>query len=301
MFALQFHQYGGPEVLGVGEAPDPHPGPGQVRIAVRAVSVNPYDWKVRAGYLDGMVPLEFPAIPGVDASGVVDEVGAGVDGVEVGEEVFGLGSGTHAQFAVLDHVAVKPASLSFEEAAALGLAVEAAARSLDLLGLAEGSTLLIDGAAGGVGSAATQLAVARGARVIGTALPGNHDYLRSLGATPTTHGPGLLERITEVAPNGVDAAVDAAGQGSVPDLIAITGDPQQVVSVGDFSAAELGARFADGSAGRAYYALADAAAAHAEGRFVITIQRVFPLSEGSEAHRLSQAGHVRGKLVLTVP
>jgi NADPH:quinone reductase-like Zn-dependent oxidoreductase len=301
VFALQFHEYGNPDVLSVGDCAEPHAGPGQVRIATRAVSVNPFDWKVRAGYLDGLVPVEFPAIPGVDASGIVDEVGEGVDGIQAGEEVFGLGSRTSSEFAVLDHVTRKPASLTFEEAAALGLAVESAARSLDLLDLRPGSTLLIDGAAGGVGSAATQLAVARGAKVIGTASPANHDYLRSLGATPTTYGPGLPERVEPLAPNGIDAAIDVAGAGSVPDLIAITGAPPRVVTLADFSAAQLGVHLADTSTGRAYYALADAAALHGQSRFTVAIQQVFHLEDCAEAHRLSQGGHVRGKLVLTVP
>lgn len=195
MLALQYHEYGEPDVLTVGEAAEPHPGSGQVRIAVRAASVNPFDWKLRAGYLDGMVPVSFPAIPGTDASGVVDEVGDGVDGVKVGDAVFGLGAGTSAEFAVLDAYAVKPESMSFEQAAALGLAVETAARTLDMVDVREGSTILVDGAAGGVGTAATQLAVQRGAHVIGTASPERHEYLRSLGATPTTYGPGLAERV----------------------------------------------------------------------------------------------------------
>jgi NADPH:quinone reductase-like Zn-dependent oxidoreductase len=153
MLALQFDEYGGPEVLHVADAPEPHAGAGQVRVAVRAVSVNPYDWKLRAGYLAEMVPLSFPAIPGTDASGVVDEVGEGVEGVAVGDEVFGLGSATSAEYAVLDLVARKPAGTSFVDAAALGLAVEAAARALDALELSAGDTLLIDGAAGGTGTA----------------------------------------------------------------------------------------------------------------------------------------------------
>lgn len=300
MYALQFHEYGEPEVLSIGEAAEPHAGSGQVRVAVRAVSVNPFDWKVRAGFLAGMVPVTFPAIPGTDAAGVVDEVGEGVDGVRVGDEVFGLGSRTSAEFAVLDIVAVKPASMSFEQAAALGLAVETAARTLDLLDLPEGSTLVVDGAAGGVGSAATQLAVARGIRVIGTASPTGHDYLRSLGATPTTYGPGLPDRVAELAQNGVDGAVDVVGKGSIPELIAMTGDPGRVVTIADFAAGQLGVLVADGSGGRATYALAQAAQLFADGRFTIAIERVLPLAEGVEAHRVSQAGHVQGKLVLTV-
>lgn len=302
MFALQYKEYGGPEVLTVDEAPEPHPGPGQVRLAMRATSINPIDWKIRAGMMAGGAALEAPAIPGVDGAGVVDEIGEGVDDVAVGDEVFGLGSSTSAEFAVFDHVARKPASMSWLEAAAVPVAVETAARALDLLGVGPGATVLIDGAAGGVGSAAVQLAVARGATVIGTASESNHDYIAGLGAVPTTYGDGLAERVAELAPNGVDAALDTAGKGSVPTLIEIVGEPRQVVSIADFSAPQHGARVTSGQGEeRATYALAQAADLHDEGKFVITIERALPLADGAEAHGLSQQGHVRGKLILTIP
>lgn len=301
MFALQFTEYGGPEVMTVGEAPEPHAGPGQVRVAVRATSVNPIDWKIRSGLMAGGAALAEPTIPGVDGAGVVDEVGPGVDGVEIGDEVFGLGKATSAEFAVLDHVAVKPAGLSWAEAAAIPVAAETAARVLDLLGVGPGSTVLVDGASGGVGCAAVQLAVERGATVIGTASGGNHDFVTSLGATPTTYGEGLAERVAELAPDGVDAALDTAGKGSVPELIKIVGVAHQVVSIADFSAPQHGARVTSGSEGRATYALAKAAELHGAGKFAVTVERTFPLADAAAAHRLSQEGHVRGKLVLTVP
>lgn len=301
MFALQFDHYGDPDVLKIGEAPEPHAGPGEVRIAVKAASVNPIDWKVRSGMLAGGRPAEGTKILGNDASGVVDEVGQGAEGVTVGDEVFGLGSPTNAEYAVLWAFAAKPADLSWAQAAALPVAVETAARALDLVGVADGTTVLVDGAAGGVGSAAVQLAVARGATVIGTASEDNHEFVRSLGAIPTTYGEGLAERVAELAPQGVDAALDTAGKGSVATLIDIVGDPQQVVSIADFSAQSLGARVTSGGEGpRATYALAEAAALHEQGKFVVTVERTFPLDQGAEAHRVSQDGHVRGKLVLLV-
>lgn len=300
MFALQYREYGDHDVLRLEDAPEPHAGPGQVRITVRATSVNPFDWKLRAGYLAGMVPVTFPAIPGTDASGIVDEVGEGVQGVAVGDEVFGLGSRTSAEFAVLDHAVHKPASASWAEAAAMGLAVETAARCLDVIGVAAGTTLLVDGGSGGVGSAAIQLAVARGATVVATASPANHEYLASLGAVPTTYGTGLGDRVAALAPQGIDAAIDAAGKGSVPDLIALTGDATRVVSIADFTAGQHGAHLSDGSAGRAYYSLANAAKMHSEGNFIVAIEQVYPLAEGGLAHLHSQGGHVRGKLVLAV-
>ncbi len=301
MLALRYHEFGDPEVMRVEEAEEPHAGPGEVRIAVRAASVNPFDWKLRAGYMAEVMPVTFPVIPGTDAAGVVDEVGEGVDGIAVGDEVFGLGSATSAEYAVLDIATPKPASMSFVQAAALGLAVETAARTLDRLALKPGDTLLVDGAAGGVGSAMVQVARERGLTVIGTASPARHDYLRSLGALPTAYGPGLAERVAELAPGGMAGAVDVVGQGSVRSLIEIAGAPDRVVTVADFSGYSLGVHVADTSTGRAGYALADAARRFTEGAFVIEVERTFPLAEGSQAHALSQEGHVRGKLVLTVP
>lgn len=301
MQALRYHEFGGPEVLRVEEAPEPAAGPGQVLISVRAVSVNPFDWKTRAGYLAEMVPTVFPAIPGTDAAGVVEAVGEGVEGVAVGDSVFGLGSATTAERAVLDLVAPVPPAMSFAQAASLGLAVETAARTLDRLDLSPGATVLIDGAAGGVGSAMVQLALARGLRVIGTAGPDGQEYLASLGATATTYGDGLADRVASLAPEGVDGAVDVVGLGSVPALVAITGDPRKVATVADFSAYALGVHVADTSTGRAGYALAEAARLFAEGRFAVTIEDTFPLKDGAQAHRRSETGHVRGKLVITVP
>ncbi len=300
MQALQFDEYGGADVLHVAQAPEPHAGPGQVRVLVQALSVNPFDWKLRAGLMEGMVPVSFPAITGTDAAGVVDEVGVGVTGLHLGDEVFGLGSATAAELAVLDVATVKPPSLTFEEAAAMGLAVEAAARCLDLLDLHRGATVLIDGAAGGVGSAMTQLALARGLRVVATASPQNHDYLTGLGATPTIYGEGLAGRVASLVPT-IDGAVDVVGHGSVPELVAITGDPRRVVTLADFTAYEHGVHVADGSVARASYALAEAADLHVAGRFSMPIEATFALEDGPAAHELSESGHLRGKIVITVP
>jgi NADPH:quinone reductase-like Zn-dependent oxidoreductase len=301
MLALRYHAYGDPDVLRVEEAPEPHAGPGKVRIAVRASSVNPFDCKQRAGRFAGGAALRSPAIPGVDAAGVVDEVGEGVAGVRVGDEVFGIGSRTCAEYAVLGLVARKPEGATWAQAAGMGVVVEAAARCLDLAGVTQGTRLLVDGAAGGVGSAAVQLAVARGAAVIGTASAANHAYLTSLGATPTTYGPGLRERVAGLAPGGIDAAIDTAGRGSVPDLVALTGEPRRVVSTVDTTAPRLGALYADSSRGQASYALAEAARLFEEGRFIVAVERVYPLREGAAAHRHSESGHLHGKIVISVP
>jgi NADPH:quinone reductase-like Zn-dependent oxidoreductase len=299
MKAVQFSEYGEPEVLHVAEVDAPHAGPGQIRVAVRAAGVNPIDWKVRKGMMaDG--PLARPVTPGSDVAGVVDEVGEGVEDVAPGDAVFGFSiGGGAAEHTLLEHYARKPDGLSWEEAAGFPVAVETAARGLDLLGVGEGQTLLITGAAGGVGTATVQLARRRGARVIGTASEHNHDFLRSLGAEPTTYGDGLVERVRALAPDGVDRAFDTAGRGALPDLIELTGGPENVVTIADFSAPQLGVRVSSGGGTeRAYYALAEAARLAQDGQFALPVERVFGFSEAADAQRLSEEGHVRGKLVL---
>jgi NADPH:quinone reductase-like Zn-dependent oxidoreductase len=299
MKAVTFTEYGDPEVLHVADVDEPHAGPGQIRIAVRAAAVNPIDWKVRSGMLREVMPVSFPAIDGREAAGVVDEVGADVTGVAVGDEVFGFTvGGAAAEYAVLDESARKPARLSWEQAAALPVAVETSARVFGVLGGPHaGQTIVINGAAGGVGSVAVQLARLRGARVIGTASERNHDFVRSLGAEPTTYGEGLVERVRALAPDGVDLAYDTAGKG-LPDLITLTGDPARVVTIADFGAAALGVKVTGGGVGRVYGALDDAAKLIEAGQLQPPVVRTFTFAEAPEAHRVSEDGHVRGKLVL---
>jgi NADPH:quinone reductase-like Zn-dependent oxidoreductase len=300
MKAIQYSRFGGPEVLEVVELPDPHPGPGQIRVAVRAAAVNPVDWKMRSGAMGG----DLPQTTGREVAGVVDELGDGVTDVSTGDRVFGFaaGGGGAAELALLADYSPIPSSLGFAEAAGLPVAVETAVRTLDLLGVDDGTTLLINGAAGAVGSAAVQLARARGARVIGTASAGNHDYLRSLGAEPTTYGEGLVERVRELTPGGVDAALDAAGGGALPALAELAGGPERVVTIADYAGAQqTGARFSGGmGTGRAVHALGNVGGLIESGRFSPAMPQTFPLAQIAEAHRLSETGHVRGKLVLLV-
>ena len=302
MMAIQYRQFGGPEVLELVELPDPHPAPGQVRVAVRAAGVNPIDWKLRRGMRGG----ELPQTTGGEVAGVVDELGDGVTDVAVGDNVFGFAAagGGAAELALSAEYAPIPSSLDFAEAAGLPVAVETAVRALDLLGAGAGSTLVINGAAGAVGSATVQIAIARGARVIGTASPGNHEYLRSLGAEPTTYGDGLVERVRVLAPDGVDAALDAAGGGALPQLVELAGGPEHVVTIADYAGAEAtGVRFsggADPATVRALHALKDIGELIEAGRFTLRVAQTFPLDQIAEAHRLSETGHARGKLVLLV-
>ena len=301
MRAAIYHRFGDPSVLSVGEVPEPHAGPGQVRVRAAAASVNPVDWKFRAGYMAEFIPVQFPAVPGNDAAGVVDELGDGVEGVSVGDRVFGTTMlGGTAEQVVLSAWASIPDTLTVEQAAGAAFAGVVAVRALELIGLRSGQTLLIEGAAGGVGSIAGQVALARGLVVIGTASKENHDYLTSMGVIPTTYGEGLPARASVLAPNGVDGVLDTAGSGSLADLIAITGTADRVASLADFNAAALGARLVDGTSGDPAAALREIADLAADGRLTVTVTQTFPLERIADAHALSQTGHVRGKLVVTL-
>jgi NADPH:quinone reductase-like Zn-dependent oxidoreductase len=298
MRALQFTAYGGPEVLEWAEVPEPHAGPGQIRIKVRAASVNPIDWKTFSGATAGGKPLEGAGYLGYDAAGVVDEVGNGVSDVSVGDDVFGRGSKTQAEYAVLDAWAAKPASVDWAVAAAAGVAGETAERGLRLLNVRSGDTVFIDGGAGGVGAVTVQMAVARGARVIASAGPDNQDYLRELGATPLVYGEGVASRVRQAAGGRVDAVFDVPGKTPIDELIGLAPSPSQVVSIANFGAAEAGARVTGGGAdSRPMEAMAEVAELLASGKLVIKVQ-TFPFERAAEAYRISQGGHVRGKLVL---
>jgi NADPH:quinone reductase-like Zn-dependent oxidoreductase len=298
MWALQFDEYGGPEVIHLGEAPEPHAGPGKIRITVKAASINGIDRKISSGLAAGGKPLEGTGYLGFDAAGVVDEIGDGVSGVAVGDDVFGCGSKTQAEFAVLDSWALKPASVDWSVAGAAGVAAEAAERTLRLLGVDSGSTLFIDGGAGGVGAVVTQFAVALGATVIASASQPNHDYLREIGAIPVLYGAGLIDRVRAVPVDRIDAVLDVAGKTPIEDLIALAPEPAQVVSIANFKADEAGARVTGGSAdSQPEKALAQAAELLQSGQLVIKVQ-TFPFSRAAEAYQQNQSGHIRGKVVL---
>ncbi|MFD2417855.1 NADP-dependent oxidoreductase [Amycolatopsis pigmentata] len=302
MKAAQFSRFGGPEVLEIVELPDPHPGPGQVRIVVHAAGINASEWKIRKGMLSFGAGL--PQTTGRDVAGVVDEVGEGVTDVTVGDRVFGIsddGAGA-AEFALLTFRAIIPPALGFVDAAGLPCALETATRSLDQLKVGAGGTLFINGATGGIGGTAVQLAVARGARVIGAAGPANQNYLSLLGAEPVTYGEGMVERVRALAPDGVDAAVDVAGNGILPQLIELAGGAENVVTLADFEGSEKhGVHFSNGFAdGHAFHSLGQVGELIEAGRFWLPVDRTFPLEEIAEAHRLSERGRVRGRLVLVI-
>jgi len=302
MKAAQFSRFGGPEVLEIVDLPDPHPGPGQVRIVVHAAGISATDPKLRAGTL--AFGAKLPQTTGRDVAGVVDELGEGVTDVAAGDRVFGVsddGAGA-AQLALLTFRAIIPESLGFVDAAGLPVALETATRAIDQLGVKSGTILFINGASGGIGSTAVQLAVARGARVIGAASAANQNYLSLLGAEPVTYGEGMAERVRALSPDSVDAALDVAGNGVIPQLIDLVGDSKNVVTLADFAGSkEHDVRFSNGFAdGHAFHSLAEIGELIEAGRFWLPVDRTFPLAEIAEAHRTSEHGHVRGRLVLVV-
>ena len=298
MKTLQYARYGGPEVLEWADVPELHAGRGQIRIAVRAAGVNPLDWKVLSGAMAGGQALDAPGHVGFEASGVVDEVGDGVEGVSVGDEVFGLGSATMAEFAVLDAWTTKASAVDWAVAAAAGVAGETAERGLRLLGVTAGDTVFVDGGAGGVGAVVIQMALARGARVIASAGSDNQDYLRELRAVPVLYGDGVTDRVRAAAGGPVDAVFDVAGKTSIEELVTLTATASQVLSIANFAAGRAGARVSGGGDdSRPMPALAEVADLLARNELVIKVQ-TFPADRVREALEISLGGHVRGKLVV---
>ncbi|ARF77289.1 NADP-dependent oxidoreductase [Kitasatospora albolonga] len=300
--AVQFSDYGTTDVLRVVDVPPPDPGPGEVRLAVRAAGVNPVDWKILSGSMRQVMPLRFPAGLGSDVAGVVDRVGEGVTAFGVGDEVLGASvTPSYAQSALATPSALvaRPASVPWEVAGTLAGPGITAWETLNKLEVARGETLLVHAAAGGVGTFAVQIAVARGARVIGTASEANHARLRSFGVEPVTYGPGLVERVRALSPTGVDAVLDASGRGEIPDSIELAGGPERVLSLVAFDAADTGIQIhmTEPGAGGAD-ALGHILALIDEGRLSVPIHRAYPLDEAATALEVSRSGHLGGKLVL---
>ncbi|RZQ65795.1 NADP-dependent oxidoreductase [Amycolatopsis suaedae] len=305
MKAITQAGYGGPEALTLTEHPEPKVGPSEVLVEVRAAGVNPVDWKLGAGYLDEIMESVFPIIPGWDVAGVVTALGPDVPEFAIGDEVYGyirkdvaqLGAYAERVAASVRMLARKPASLSWEQAAGVPLAGLTALQSIDRVHVAKDDTVLIHGASGGVGSLGVQIAVARGARVIGTASERNHDFLRSLGAEPVSYGDGLADRVRALA-DGVDVVLDFVGGGAVHASAGLHRDASRLVSIADGDAAGLG--------GHVLWARPDAAGLTElarladEGALTVHVDHALPLAEAGRAWQLSQEGRTRGKIVLTV-
>ncbi|MDN3270043.1 NADP-dependent oxidoreductase [Streptomyces sp. MA15] len=307
MKAISYARYGGPEVLEYGEADEPKLGPDSVLVQVRAVSVNPVDWKARQGHLDAVLPAVFPVIPGWDLAGVVVRPGPAVPEFAEGDEVIGyvredvLSFGTCAEYvaAPVRALAPKPRSLTFEQAAGIPLAGLTAYQVLHrVLRVRRGETVLVHAAAGGVGSVAVQLAAHLGARVIGTASERNHDFVRELGAEPVSYGEGLAERVRGLAPEGVDAVVDTVGGDTLRASANLLGTEGRLASVVDPGVTDYGGAYwfvrPDPVDLRALSDLAD------QGVLTVHVEETFPLDRTADAHRRSEEGHIRGKVVITV-
>ncbi|GAC70236.1 putative oxidoreductase [Gordonia soli NBRC 108243] len=294
-----FDRYGPPDVLRIAELPDPVPGPGQIRVRVRAAGVQPFDVAVRTGTMP-WVQANFPQQVGQEYAGVVDAVGEGVDDIRPGDPVLGSTMlAGHATAVVVDAVTAvhKPAELDFVTAGALVAAAQTSTGALDELAVGAGDVLLVHAAAGSVGTLALQVARHRGATVIGTASPANHDALRALGAVPVAYGPDLVDavRATGLVPS---VALDAAGGQAIPASVEL-GVPVDRIGtiVDDEMAARHGARVV--RAQRSPTRLASVVAAVAEGRITIPI-RPFAFADVAAAHTTVEAGHGHGKVVLVV-
>jgi NADPH:quinone reductase-like Zn-dependent oxidoreductase len=298
---VYFEEYGDPQVLKVGTEKLAEPGDGLVQVEFRAVSVNPVDWKLVAGYLKRWVPLDFPAVPGSEAAGVVTAVGPAFEGFAVGDEVIwnGLLGGYRTEAVVpADQLTPLPAGVDFEQAACIPVAGGTAYSALKQLAVAPEDTVLVHGAAGGVGSAAVQIALAFGARVIGTASEANQEYLSELGAEPVTYGPGLADRVRALAQDAgtVTAVLDTVGS---EDSLAATaellrGAGRAVTTVPSEQATAAGLAAVKQLEGR----VAEAGTLAAEGQITFTVSHRMPLIEAADALEISRGGHGRGKIVL---
>lgn len=307
MKAISYSSFGDGGVLEYGERPDPKVGPDAVLVKVRAAAVNPVDRQAREGNLDGLLDTVFPVIPGWDVSGVVVQPGVAVDEFAVGDEVIGyvredfLSRGTFAEYvaAPVRTLARKPLSLSFEEAAGLPLAGLTAYQVLHrTLRVREGDTVLVHAAAGGVGSLAVQLARHAGCRVIGTASERNHEHLRTLGAEPVEYGDGLADRLRALAPDGIDAAFDTVGGEALRASAETLATDGRLASIVDTEVFSYGGRYAFVRPDARD--LAHLAELAEQGIVSVHVDRVFPLAETAEAHRLNAEGRTRGKIVVTV-
>ncbi len=299
MYAIRYERVGGPEVLRLVEAPLPEPEGDQVRVAVRAAGVNPADWKTRQGLMPGAP--EFPRGIGFEIAGVVDAVGP--DAVwRVGDEVIGWSiGGGYAEYALATRLAAKPDGLSFADAVAVPVAANTAGGGLEALALESGETLLVNGASGAVGAMVVQLARAAGAEVIGTASAANQAVIAGFGARPTTYGEGVVARVREFAPRGVDAVFDCAGHGFLDAAIELRGGTDRIITIADGAAADKGVRFYSRAGATALDLVEKVAQRVATGEFALPgPARTYPLAEAAAAQIESETGHGLGKIVLLV-
>jgi NADPH:quinone reductase-like Zn-dependent oxidoreductase len=305
MKAVRFDKYGSVDVLDVRDVPVPEPGPGEVLVRVRAAGINPGEAKIRDGALHARWPATFPSGQGSDFAGVVDKLGPGVTSVAPGDEVIGWVDtrSSQAEYTVAEaaHLAVKPAGLPWEIAGAIPVAGFTAWAMVRAVGVKAGDTVVVAGAAGGVGSIAVQLARRTGATVIGLASPSNHEWLTRHGVLPVAYGDGVAERIREAAPGGrVDAFLDTFG-GDYVELAVneLKVSPERIDSVANFEAvAKYGIKAEGNAAGASAATLAELAGLAAAKELEIPLAHTYPLSEVAAAYAELAKGHIRGKIVL---
>lgn len=303
--AVVFRNYGGPDVLEVVQVDDRMPGPGEVRVAVIAAGANPGEIGIREGMLDEVYPATFPEGQGSDFAGLVAAVGEGVTSFGVGDAVIGFSDGRNAQaeFAVVpaDRLIEKPNALDWQMAGALYVVGTTAWACVSAVRVREGDTVLVAGAAGGVGVLATQLAIRQGARVLATASAEHHEYLRGLGAEPIEYGDGLAERISEASPGGLDAVIDAHGDGYVDMAVGLGVDPERINTVIDFEAAERTGAKTDGQdCVEPAPVLAELAHLLARREVELPVYAAFPLARVRDAYEKVAEGHGLGKVVIDV-
>jgi NADPH:quinone reductase-like Zn-dependent oxidoreductase len=305
MKAVRFEQYGGIDVLDVVEAPDPVPGPGEVLVRVKAAGVNPGEAKIREGLLHERWPATFPSGQGTDLAGVVASLGPDVAGVAVGDEVAGWVDtrSSQAEYAVVpaSSLVPKPASVPWEVAGAIQVAGFTAWAAVRAVSLAPGDTVVISGAAGGVGSIAVQLAHRTGARVLGLAGQANHVWLQGHGVTPVAYGQDVAERIRATAPDGrVDAFIDTYGGDYVDIAVSELGvAPGRVDTIVRFDAvARYGIKAEGNAAGASAATLTELLSLVAAADLAVPIAATYPLADVRKAFGHLEAGHVRGKVVL---
>jgi NADPH:quinone reductase-like Zn-dependent oxidoreductase len=302
--AVRFDDYGGVDVLKVVDVPRPVPGPGQVLVQVKAAGINPGEAKIRAGLLHARWPATFPSGEGSDLAGIVAETGPGATSVSVGDEVIGYtdNRASQAEYVVVEeqNLTAKPAGVPWDIAGALFVAGATAYAAVRAVALTEGDTVVVSGAAGGVGSIAVQLARLAGATVIGLAGETNHDWLAGHGVIPVTYGDGVADRIRKAA-GQVDAFIDTFGADYVELALSLGVKPSRIDTIANFDAvAQYGVKGEGNAAGASASVLAELARLIADGKLEVPIAGTFPLSQVQDAYRLLEPGHIRGKIVLTL-
>jgi NADPH:quinone reductase-like Zn-dependent oxidoreductase len=301
--AVRFDHYGGIDVLQVEEVDRPTPGTGQVLVRVKAAGINPGEAKIRSGALAERWPATFPSGQGTDLAGIITETGPEAHGFMVGDEVIGFthDRASHAEFAVVDaaNLVPRPANVSWEAAGSLFVAGTTAYAAVRAVAAAPGDTLVVAGAAGGVGSIAAQLGARAGATVIGLASEPNHQWLAGHGVVPVAYGTGVAQRIRAACPGRVDAFIDTVGTGYVELALELGVAPARIDTIADFAArAKYGVKTVGTAAAARADVLAELAAMIDKGQLEIPIARAYPLSEVQAAFRELAQGHTRGKIVL---